>query len=112
MVMVGGGGVYFFLGFLVRIGPRNPVSAGVTLRISISPSSSSGTGSGRSATLRGGDGVAALLAAGFRSNDGGRERSLPRAAPIICEGKRRRGGEGVYVWMMRDGPGWGDGGLM
>jgi hypothetical protein len=39
--------------------------------------------------------VAALLAAGFRSNDGGRERGLPRAAPIICEGKRRRGGEGV-----------------
>jgi hypothetical protein len=41
--------------------------------------------------------VAALLAAGVRSNDGGRERGLPRAEPIICEGKRRRGGEGVYV---------------
>jgi hypothetical protein len=41
------------------------------------------------------DGVAALLAAGFRSNDDGRERGLPRAAPIICDGKRRRGGEGV-----------------
>ncbi len=108
----GGRGVYLLLGFLVRIGPKNPVSAGVTLRTSTSSSSSSGTGSGRSATLRGGDGVAALLVAGFRSNDGGRERGLPRAAPIICEEKRRRGGEGVYVWMMRDGPGWGDGGLM
>jgi hypothetical protein len=109
----GGGGVYLLLlGFLVRIGPRNPVSAGVTLRMSISSSSSSGTGSGRSATLRGGDGVAALLAAGFRSNDGGRERGRPRAAPIIRVGKRRRGSEGVYVWMVRDGPGWGGGGLM
>jgi hypothetical protein len=108
-----GGGVYFLLlGFLVRIGPRKPVSSGVTPRMRISSSSSSGTGSGCSATLRGGDGVAALLAAGFRSNDGGRERGLPRAAPIICEGKRRRGGEGVYVWMVRDGPGWGDGGWM
>jgi hypothetical protein len=90
----GGGGVHLLLGFLVRIGPKNPVSSGVTPRMRIS-SSSSGTGSGRSATLRGGDGVAALLAAGFRSNDGGRERGLPRAAPIICEGKRRRGGDGV-----------------
>ncbi len=54
----GGGGVYLLLGFfLVRIGPRNPVSFGVTPRMRIS-SSSSGTGSGRSATLRGGDGVA------------------------------------------------------
>ncbi len=93
----GGGGVYLLLlrTGLVRIGPRNPVSAGFTLRMRTSSSSSSGTGSGHSATLRGGDGVAVRLAAGLRSNDGGRERGRPRAAPIICVGKRRRGGEGV-----------------
>jgi hypothetical protein len=93
----GGEGVYLLLlrTGLVRMGPRNPVSAGVTLMMRISSSSSSGTGSGRSATLLGGDGVAGRLLAGLRSNDGGRERGRPRAAPIICAGKRRRGGEGV-----------------
>jgi hypothetical protein len=93
----GGGGVYLLLlrVGLVRMGPRNTVSAGVTPMTRTSSSSSSGTGSGRSATLRGGDGVAARLLAGLRLNEVGRERGRPRATPIIFVGKRRRGGEGV-----------------
>ncbi len=37
----GGRGVYLLLGFLVRIGPKNPVSSGVTPRMRISSASSS-----------------------------------------------------------------------
>ncbi len=57
----GGGYLLLLWDFLVRMGPRNPVSAGVTLRMRTSSSSSSGMGSGRSATLRCGEGVAARL---------------------------------------------------
>ncbi len=76
MMMVGGrGGVYllFLLGLLVRIGPKNPVSSDVTPRIRTS-SSSSGMGSGRSTTLRCGEGVAARLLPACRSRERERER--------------------------------------
>jgi hypothetical protein len=72
----GRGGIYllFLRVGLVRIGPRNPVSAGVTLRMRTSSSSSSGMGSGRSTTLRWGEGVAARLLPGCRSMERDRER--------------------------------------
>ncbi len=48
------GGDYLLLlrGLSARMGPRNPVSSGVTPRMRTSSSSSSGIGSGRSTTLR------------------------------------------------------------
>jgi hypothetical protein len=76
MMMRERGGYYLLLlrGFLVRMGPRNPVSAGVTLRMRTSSSSSSGIGSGRSTTLRWGEGVAARLLPDCRSREQERER--------------------------------------
>ncbi len=69
----GGDYLLLFRGLLVKMGPRNPVSAGVTLRMSTS-SSSSGMGSGRSTTLRCGEGVAARLLPDCRSRERERER--------------------------------------
>jgi hypothetical protein len=69
------GGVYFLFlrGLSARIGPKNPVSSGVTPRIRTS-SSSSGMGSGRSTTLRCGEGVPARLLPDCRSREQERER--------------------------------------
>jgi hypothetical protein len=69
------GGDYLLLlrGLSARIGPKNPVSSGVTPRIRTS-SSSSGMGSGRSMTLRCGEGVAARLLPDCRSREREREQ--------------------------------------
>jgi hypothetical protein len=61
MMMMWGerGGDYLLLlrDLSARMGPRNPVSSGVTPRMRTSSSSSSGMVSGRSTTLRWGEGV-------------------------------------------------------